>query len=490
MSQGKVIPSNWEETKLGQVLDLEYGRSLPAKKRDNAGYPVYGSNGVVGLHSKALLEGPALIVGRKGSIGEVHFSEGPCSPIDTTYFVNRFYGQPPSFWLSMLGFLPLKEMNRAVALPGLNRSEACGLRLLLPPLKEQQRIAKKIDALQTKSKKAKAALEAARPLLDKLRQSVLVAAFRGVLTADWRKRNTDVEPAVVLLERIRVERRKRWEEAELDKMKAKGKEPKDDKWKDKYKEPVPLDTTGLPELPEGWCWAKVSIVGNVQLGRQRSPKYHSGNHMRPYLRVQNVFEDKIDISDTMEMHFSPLDYEKYRLIPGDILLNEGQSLELIGRPAMYRGEIPGACFTNTLVRFQSFAGIIPEYSLFLFKYYMHSGRFRKIAQISTNIAHLGAERFANLEFPIPPFDEQKELVSIIDDLMSRIHRTTKISNKMREKLNSLNESILAKAFRGELIPQDPADEPASVLLERIRAERDAQKTVNNPFRGRKRVVTP
>ncbi len=98
------------------------------------------------------------------------------------------------------------------------------------------------------------------PLLEKLRQSILAAAFRGDLTKDWRAKHKDVEPASKLLERIRVERRKKWEEAELAKMKAKGKAPKGDEWKAKYKEPEPVDATGLPELPEGWCWATLGTV--------------------------------------------------------------------------------------------------------------------------------------------------------------------------------------------------------------------------------------
>jgi type I restriction enzyme S subunit len=94
----------------------------------------------------------------------------------------------------------------------------------------------KIEALTARSRKAREALEAIPELLDQFRQSVLAAAFRGDLTADWREQNPDVEPAEALLERIRVERRKRWEEAELEKMRAKGKEPTNDKWKAKYKD--------------------------------------------------------------------------------------------------------------------------------------------------------------------------------------------------------------------------------------------------------------
>src|SRR6185503_10682565 len=122
------------------------------------------------------------------------------------------------------------------------------------------RIVTKLEALQARSRRAREALDAVPPLLEKLRQSILAAAFRGDLTKDWRSKHEDVEPASELLKRIRIERRKKWEEAELAKMKAKGKAPTDDKWKAKYKEPEPVDATGLPELPEGWCWASVDDV--------------------------------------------------------------------------------------------------------------------------------------------------------------------------------------------------------------------------------------
>jgi len=88
-------------------------------------------------------------------------------------------------------------------------------------------------------------------------------------------------------------------------------------------------------------------LGRVQLGRQRAPQHHAGPNMRPYLRVANVFEDRLELGDVMEMNFDPQEYETYRLVPGDILLNEGQSRHLVGRPAIYRDEVPGACFQNT-----------------------------------------------------------------------------------------------------------------------------------------------
>src|SRR5207253_937299 len=102
--------------------------------------------------------------------------------------------------------------------------------------------------------------------------------------------------------------------------------------------------------------------------------------MRPYLRVANVYEDRLELADVMKMNFTPAEYETYRLLPGDVLLNEGQSLELVGRPAIFRGEIEGACFQNTLIRFRPSAAVEARFALVVFRAYLHTGRFQRIAQ--------------------------------------------------------------------------------------------------------------
>jgi type I restriction enzyme S subunit len=471
--QNGTLPHGWIRVKLGDVLEFKYGKALPAKQREGSRYPVFGSNGIIGQHSEALVGGPVLILGRKGSIGEVHQSDGPCSPIDTTYFIDNFCGQPVRFWYYRLKALPLAELNRATALPGLNRQDAYDLEITLPPLAEQQRVGTKIEALRERSRRAREALAEAEPLLEQFRQSVLAAAFRGDLTADWRAAHPGIEPASELLHRIRAERRRRWEQAELAKYEAKGTKPPKG-WQDKYEEPESVDDSTLPKLPSSWEWVRVKDIGEVQLGRQRAPQYHSGPHMRPYLRVMNVFEDRIDTADIMEMDFSPEEFERYCLEPGDILLNEGQSRELVGRSAIYRGEIPGACFTNTLVRFRPDAPIESEYPQIVFLGYLKTGRFQRLAALTVNIAHLGAGRFADMAFPLPPLEEQAEIVRRARVALDQI---TRLEEKLRATfvgLDQLDQSILAKAFRGELVPQDPNDEPASVLLARIRDQRMQQ----------------
>jgi len=195
--------------------------------------------------------------------------------------------------------------------------------------------------------------------------------------------------------------------------------------------------------------------------------------MRKYLRVANVHEDRIDLKSVYEMNFTPDEFKTFELRNGDILLNEGQSFELVGRSAIYRDELPGACFTNTLVRFRAYKGIMPEFAQNYFKACLRNHRFRKLARRTTNIAHLGADRFAAMEFPVPPQAEQQAIVEILEAQFSVVNHLESDIETNLQKAETLRQSILKKAFAGELVPQDPDDEPAAALLARIRAERES-----------------
>jgi type I restriction enzyme S subunit len=236
--------------------------------------------------------------------------------------------------------------------------------------------------------------------------------------------------------------------------------------------------------PSRWKTASVGAAGSVELGRARHPDWHSGPHTRPYLRVANVFEDRIDASDLMTMDFPPKVFDKYRLIPGDILLNEGQSPEYLGRPAIYRGVPEDVAFTNSLLRFKAGPGVDPEWALLVFRRHMHAGRFVKEVRITTNIAHLSATRFKGIEFPIPPLDEQRTIVTETRRRLDYVARMIESTRRAEAQAQSLRRALLSDAFAGRLVPQDPADEPASELLARIRAEREAAAPVKRAPRQR------
>ncbi|MDN5855185.1 MAG: restriction endonuclease subunit S, partial [Actinomycetia bacterium] len=155
--------TRWREVELGEVCEFKYGKSLAAGHRDGGAYPVYGSNGVIGSHSKAVSNGPTVIIGRKGSFGEVAYSRLPCWPIDTTYYIDSTATKVDLKWLSYrLSSLGLTRLNRAAAIPGLNREDAYRQRLLIPPIEEQRRIAAILahtDALRAKRRQVLARLD-------------------------------------------------------------------------------------------------------------------------------------------------------------------------------------------------------------------------------------------------------------------------------------------------------------------------------------------
>lgn len=168
------MSSGWDEVALGEVCELRYGKALKAEQRSGSGWPVYGSNGPVGAHDVALTDGPTIVVGRKGSYGEVHYSDGPAWPIDTTYFVDATSTSCDLRWLAYrLDGLRLNELNRAAAVPGLNREDAYRRRLLLPPLEEQRRIGKILDAATALRAKRRRSLNE----LEALQEAQFVQAF-------------------------------------------------------------------------------------------------------------------------------------------------------------------------------------------------------------------------------------------------------------------------------------------------------------------------
>lgn len=232
---------------------------------------------------------------------------------------------------------------------------------------------------------------------------------------------------------------------------------------------------GIPDLealPSTWRWSTVGDVGEVVVGRQRAPKHHGGPHMRPYLRVANVFEDRIDTRDILQMNFTPEEFAKYRLVEGDILLNEGQSVELVGRAAMYGGEVPGACFQNTLLRFRASATLDPRFALLVFRAYLRSGRFQRIAKRTTNIAHISRTRFVAMDFPFPPMSEQRKIVRGTSDQLSKLASAESVIRRGLERARSLRRQLMKYALAGRLVAAEGVDVQPEQLLEQIRRRRN------------------
>jgi type I restriction enzyme, S subunit len=200
--------------------------------------------------------------------------------------------------------------------------------------------------------------------------------------------------------------------------------------------------TELGWVPGEWQIGQIRDCGEVKLGRQRSPDQHSGAWTRPYLRVANVYDGFIDFSDVLEMDFTPAERKTFSLVKGDILLNEGQSLELVGRSAMYRGEDHQFCFQNTLVRFRCAEQHNPFFFEQLFKLWLDTGRFQTVSKQTTSVAHLGADRFAKMACPVVPLAEQHLIGSRLAVVNERIAALCREAAKLQKQKLGLMQDLL------------------------------------------------
>jgi type I restriction enzyme S subunit len=351
----------------------------------------------------------------------------------------------------------------------------------LPPAAEQRRIVAKIEALQERSRRAREALAEVQPLIDEFRQSVLAAAFRGDLTADWRAAHPDVEPASELLHRIRAERRRRWEQAELAKYDAQGQNPSKN-WGGRYEEPEAVDNSDLPELPVGWAWCQLGLLGADPLNTVQTGPFGAQLHRTefttegvPVIAVGNLtgigFTKKglyfITEKKAGQLH-------RYDVQAGDLLF--ARSGATLGKVCIAPSYVNDWRMTGHILRARlNRAFVLPEIVAFALwgEPAVKSNVTRRIRGMTR--PGYNTSLLQSVPIPLPPLEEQRELVALVSQVLSGVDNIASfIQASLTPALDQLDQAIIAKAFRGELVPQDPSDEPAAVLLERIRAQRKQQ----------------
>ena len=213
----------------------------------------------------------------------------------------------------------------------------------------------------------------------------------------------------------------------------------------------------IRNLPPGWEWTTISDVAEVQLGRQRSPQHHSGSQMRPYLRSANVTWDGINLDDVKEMNFDDSDFKRYRLRPGDLLLNEASgSPSEVGKPALWNDEVEGCCFQNTLLRLGPHE-VGRDYLYWYCYLSARTGRFGDAGR-GVNIRHLSKQGLSRYPIPIAPLAEQERIVAAIEEHFSRLDAAEATLADAKRKLASLQRSAVAQLF-------DQADWPWTTLGE-------------------------
>ncbi len=354
----------------------------------------------------------------------------------------------------------------------INMANMRELPIPVPPEAEQRRIVSKIESLQERSSRARQALAEVGPLLEQFRQSVLRAAFSGRLTADWRAANPDVEPATELLTRIRTERRHHWEQSELAKYEAKGKQPPKG-WQDKYKEPEAIsegECSDLSALPDGWCWIRFADICTVQGGFAFKSKDYTDDGV-PLIRIGDLNDGAVTIDEsTARLPSDFLEQQpQFLLNSGDVLI--AMSGATTGKMAVFDCN-EGALLNQRVGRFLPHAAevIHAPYLRGLVENIVGDIRSRAYGGAQPNIS---PTEIASTVVAFPPRSEQVQIAELLRDSRSAVSAVENECVESESALTQLDQSILAKAFRGELVPQDPRDEPVSELLKRIRTTREA-----------------
>ncbi len=352
------------------------------------------------------------------------------------------------------------------------------------PQQEQRRIVAKIEELFSELDKGIESLKTARRQLEVYRQSILKHAFEGKLTAQWREENKDkLETPKELLARVKRVRAARYEqqiqewERAVKTWEAEGKHGKRPLKPGGVKpqmEMPPEEVERLPSIPKGWCFVRLCQVAEVGSGMSVSATRKLENSLKiPYLRVANVQRGFLDLTEVKHMTIERSQLESLQLKQWDVLFNEGGDRDKLGRGWIWQSEIT-PCITQNHV-FRASPYLASEFNSKLLSFWANTfGKryFDKAGKQTTNLASINKMVLSQFPVPLIPYAEQEEICTQIDQSMMSLDAQGEEIDRALGMADLLRQSILKKAFAGNLVPQDPSDEPASILLEKIRLDRE------------------
>jgi type I restriction enzyme S subunit len=427
----------WREAKLGEILPLKYGKA----RSEQFGYPrpqtsTFGSNGAFGTFPRALTQGPAILVGRKGAAGTVHFSSEPCWPIDTTFYTEGNDGAFLPFFRYLLDSLQLVQMDRSTAVPSLSRDDYNSKIIFYPEsLPEQRRIVAEIEKQFTRLEAGVAALRRVQANLKRYRAAVLKAACEGRLVtteaelAKTGKRNAKFESGEDLLARILKQRSEKWS------------------GKGKQEDPIAPNITKLPLLPDAWTWAN---IGQLRVFSLYGPRFSSDDYADDgyvVLRTSDISESgKVDTTKAPRLRLSAEDFEKYRAQRGDLLVTRTGSL---GTLAIFDDDveaIPGAY----LIQFRLATEPITTRYLFYFLKSPIGHSYLSGKGAGVGRPNINAPTIEALPVPLPPLAEQTRIVAEVERRLSVVEELEAVVSANLQRATRLRQSILQKAFTGNL----------------------------------------
>ena len=230
-------------------------------------------------------------------------------------------------------------------------------------------------------------------------------------------------------------------------------------------------------VPPHWNWMTIGDVAEVRGGIQKQPKRRPTENPAPFLRVANVLRGELLLDEVHHIELFDGELEKYRLHVGDLLVVEGNgSPQQIGRAACWGDEISDCVHQNHLIRVRPGRSLVPRYLALYWNAPHTAAALRDIASSTSGLYTLSTQKIKSIPIPLAPVPEQRSIVEEVDQQLDAYGRLDHSVRRALSRLEAVRRSVLAAAFSGRLVPQDPTDEPASVLLERIAASRPAAAT--------------
>jgi len=379
----------------------------------------------------------------------------------------------------------INEETSSITVKHLSSRTVGEIPLPLPPLPEQRRIVAKLEELFSELDKGIENLKQARAQLAVYRQALLKHAFEGKLTAGWRKANADkLESPNQLLARIRAEREARYEQQLAEWKKAYGEWEKNGGNVKPIKPAKPEPQTQvlseqlklLPTLPQNWTYLRLGeVIDEPAYGTSKKCAYETAG--TGVLRIPNVVAGAIDARDLKFAEFSSEEIQSYALQVGDLLIiRSNGSVSIVGRCAQIREPHTRLLYAGYLIRLRAHGNAMDSTFLHqqLSSHALRS-QIEKAAKSTSGVNNINSGEIRSLIVAVSSVAEQREIMVQIEQSLAVINSLESDIDTNLRKAEVLRQSILKKAFAGELVPQDPADEPAADLLARIRAERAASQ---------------